>query len=100
MAKNSSFALKDVDLKRALSVLERFRQIIEEYAFPQVGKITTSAGCSLVKGSDLPSSVLDRADKALYFAKNNGRNQIRAYENLITEGKLDATADTSDVELF
>jgi len=92
--------LKDVDLNRALAVLERFREMIEIYHFPQVGKITTSVGATIIIDSDLPSTTIDRADKALYYAKNNGRNQVCAYENLIAENKLNVSVDDSDVELF
>ncbi|MES2354770.1 MAG: GGDEF domain-containing protein [Pseudomonadota bacterium] len=92
--------LKDVDLNRSLAVLERFRQTIETFPFPQVGQITASGGVSMITGTDLPSTVIDRADKALYYAKNNGRNQIRVYENLVEEKKLNVAVDDSDVELF
>jgi len=92
--------LKDVDLNRALLVLERFRQTVEDSRFPQVGKITTSIGASLVTGADLPATVIDRADQALYYAKSNGRNQACAYENLIIEGKLKISKDESNAELF
>jgi diguanylate cyclase (GGDEF)-like protein len=92
--------LKDVDLNRALAVLERFRQTVETFPFPQVGQITASIGVSMITSGDLPSTVIDRADKALYYAKNNGRNQVSVYETLIAEKKLSAAVDDSDVELF
>ncbi|HVK53986.1 MAG TPA: GGDEF domain-containing protein [Burkholderiales bacterium] len=92
--------LKDVDLTRALAVLERFRQTVEAFPFPQVGQITASIGVSMITSGDLPSTVIDRADKALYYAKNNGRNQVSVYETLVAETKLSAAVDDSDVELF
>ena len=92
--------LKDVDLERALFVLERFRRTIEEKPFPQVGKITASIGASVINANDLSTSIVDRADKALYYAKSNGRNQVHAYENLIAAGKLADTKHDSEAELF
>ncbi len=92
--------LKDVDLTRALSVLERFRQTIENQTFPQVGKITTSIGASMIAANDLPSSIIDRADQALYYAKNHGRNQVHAHENLVAAGKIAVADQNTDVELF
>ncbi len=92
--------LKDVDLIRALAVLQRFRETVEAAHFPQVGKITVSIGASLIAASDLPATAIDRADQALYYAKNNGRNQIGVYETLIAQGKLTISQDKSDTELF
>ncbi|HLF24652.1 MAG TPA: GGDEF domain-containing protein, partial [Burkholderiales bacterium] len=92
--------LKGVDLERALFVLERFRRTIEEKSFPQVGTITASIGASTITANDLSTSIIDRADKALYYAKSNGRNQVHAYENLVAAGKLTDAKHDSAAELF
>jgi diguanylate cyclase (GGDEF)-like protein len=92
--------LKEVDINRAAAVFDRFRESIGKVHFPQVGNITVSAGLSMVYSDDLPSTVIDRADKALYFAKNNGRNCVCAYETLAAQGKVEVVAKRSDVELF
>jgi len=92
--------LKDVDMGSALVVLERLRRIIEERDFPQLGQLTVSIGVSQVLVTDLPMNTMDRADKALYYAKENGRNQVRAFENLVAEGKLNVVERKSDIELF
>ena len=92
--------LGSIDLGRALLVFDRFRQTIENYPFPQVGKITISLGVSMISGEDSPGAAIDRADKALYYAKNNGRNQVCVYENLVAEGKLTPSKRESDAELF
>jgi two-component system, cell cycle response regulator len=45
----------------------------------------------------LPSS----ADQALYYAKQNGRNQIRVYERLVQQGLLqEQNIQTGPIELF
>jgi diguanylate cyclase (GGDEF)-like protein len=92
--------LGDIDLGRALLVFDRFRQSIENYPFPQVGKITISLGVCIISGEDSPGAAIDRADQALYYAKNNGRNQVCVYENLVAEGKLTPSKRESDAELF
>lgn len=92
--------LKDVDKARALMVLERLRHSIEARDFPQLGKLTASIGASLVTAGDLPTNIIDRADKALYYAKANGRNQVCFYEDLVAEGKLSALHRGTDIELF
>ncbi|PCI68781.1 MAG: diguanylate cyclase [Piscirickettsiaceae bacterium] len=40
-----------------------------------IGKVTMSAGISVLQADDTVDSFIDRADKALYFAKENGRNK-------------------------
>jgi diguanylate cyclase (GGDEF)-like protein len=92
--------LRDVDLDRALMVLERFRKTVEEKTFPQVGTVTASIGASVIGANDLSTSIIDRADKALYYAKSNGRNQVHAYENLVAAGKLADAKHDSEAELF
>lgn len=92
--------LKDVDLERARIVFDRFRKIVEEFPFPQVGKLTASIGVSLIKGGDLPATIIDRADRALYYAKNHGRNQVQFHETLMTEGEIGGKKAQDDVELF
>jgi len=82
--------LGEVDLERASSVFKRFLQTIESTHFPQVGRVTASVGVTLITGSDMPSAIVGRADKALYYGKNNGRNQVCVYESLVAEGKVEA----------
>jgi diguanylate cyclase (GGDEF)-like protein len=83
------------------NVLNRFRQVIEHYAFPQVGNVTVSCGFTKIDNLDLSSSIMDRADTALYHAKNNGRNQVCHHEKLVALGLL-AGEDSSggEIELF
>ncbi|OGT19980.1 MAG: hypothetical protein A2522_02920 [Gallionellales bacterium RIFOXYD12_FULL_53_10] len=84
----------------ASKVLECFRTAIESYDFPQVGRVTISIGFACLNGKDDPSTLVGRADQALYYAKEHGRNQVCFYEGLIAEGKLSAEHFTDDVQLF
>jgi hypothetical protein len=41
---------------------------------------------------DVPTDVVGRADEALYFAKEHGRNQVCCYEQLVAEGVIEKPA--------
>ena len=82
------------------AVLERFRRHIAEHVFPQVGHITVSIGYARVGSHDYPATVLDRADKALYFAKENGRNSTYGYESLSQRGVLGRAMAAGTIDLF
>lgn len=41
-----------------------------------IDQVTVSVGISMKNKHDLPAGIIDRADKALYQSKENGRNQI------------------------
>lgn len=66
----------NTDLDKAKLASERIRARIENHPFEGVGKITVSAGIAEHDGSDA-TTLIDRADMALYYAKNNGRNQVQ-----------------------
>lgn len=81
--------------------LERFRTQISEHDFPQVNHITISIGFTPLNLNDTPSGAFDRADKAVYYAKEHGRNQVCSYTELVASGALQAPADdTEEVDFF
>jgi diguanylate cyclase (GGDEF)-like protein len=84
----------------AQHALDRFRQFIADHAFPQVGHVTVSIGYARITENDYPEIVLDRADKALYFAKENGRNSVHGYESLTQRGELAAPVALGSIDLF
>ncbi|WP_241463943.1 GGDEF domain-containing protein [Rhodoferax saidenbachensis] len=85
----------------AEAALERLRERVQAYAFPQVGTITVSIGFSILLPHDTPSDAFGRADKAVYHAKEHGRNQVCSYQALVASGDLkDQVAEGMDVDLF
>ena len=69
----------------AINGLERFRQSVESYLFPEVGKVTVSIGFIQLFAENDPGSLIEEADKALYHAKETGRNKIVSYMDLLEE---------------
>lgn len=72
--------LPDTDIKDALTTCERYRLLIENLSVStdsQTLTVTASFGItSFVPDQDDVNSLMCRADKALYQAKQNGRNRI------------------------
>lgn len=71
--------LPGASLEVAETVAERIRKDIENLNLGEVGRITASLGVAGTKARFAESfeSVQERSDKALYAAKNSGRNQVR-----------------------
>ena len=88
-------------LADAQQALERFRATVEQHAFPQVGRKTVSIGVVAIQAGDTVENVVARADMALYYAKNHGRNRVACYESLLAAGEVaSVTVATGDIELF
>ncbi|NOQ93984.1 MAG: diguanylate cyclase [Methylophaga sp.] len=87
--------------KEAKLSFERFRKSIEDFSFPQVGQVTISLGATLIMEQHaIASDIVGRADQALYHAKNNGRNKLFFYEDLIDSGIFEEKIDDGEIELF
>ncbi len=70
--------LRDASRERALAVAERLRAAIEGGgpAYADGKPVTISVGVAYARPGDGPGDVLERADRALYRAKNAGRNRV------------------------
>lgn len=66
----------EIDGQDGEKLAEKIRAKIERYSFKVIGNITASLGVSIYKQSDQDKSVVERADKALYQAKEQGRNRV------------------------
>lgn len=84
----------------AYGALEKFRRIVADYRFPQVGQITVSLGATEVAGRLVQSDLVGRADQALYHAKRCGRNRLYFYEDLVAGGEIVPPVQQGTVEMF
>jgi diguanylate cyclase (GGDEF)-like protein len=87
-------------LADAGAAFERLRASVERYVFPRVGQISVSIGYTELHASDTPTGCFERADKAVYFVKQNGRNQVHDHAALVAAGHLQNESLAGDVELF
>jgi diguanylate cyclase (GGDEF)-like protein len=93
--------MRCADQTDAVVALERFRNQIENHSFPKVSHITISIGFTPLHENDTPSGAFDRADKAVYYAKCHGRNQVCNYTALVESGELVAPVeDFDEVDFF
>lgn len=84
----------------ALGAFERLRANVEKYNFPQVGRVTVSAGFTRVLADDSPSTALERTEQAIDFAQKNGRNKVCSHPDLVRRGLFGEVARTGPVDIF
>lgn len=71
--------LTETDEEGAVRAAEKVRSGVADSGFPGIGSLTVSIGVSLSRASDASESdIVHRADNALYCAKGEGRNAVRA----------------------
>lgn len=71
-----ALVLPETPKQSAKDFADRIRLCIENQKFPDIGNITISLGVTQLYEDDTSDSIFNRADVALYAAKNSGRNRI------------------------
>lgn len=66
----------DTSIDEARQLAEKVRHAIEQTTFTKAGNTSASFGISQLTEGDSSSSLINRADKAMYQAKRKGRNQV------------------------
>ena len=69
----------NTSIKGALIIGEKIRRKIGEHTYKNMHNITISGGIACYTNYVTPEILLNSADKALYKAKENGRNKIEYY---------------------
>ncbi len=67
---------RDTNIKGARHLAEKIRAAIEAYEFPEIISVTASFGTAQFEKYDSIIKIFDKADKALYEAKEHGRNRV------------------------
>jgi len=68
----------DTGLEQAVVMAERLCRAVREHTFEMGHRQTVSAGVATLAPGELLDALLNRADRALYDAKEAGRDQVRA----------------------
>ena len=68
--------LPGTDLDSAMLFAEKLRKLIEKFPFKDVGKLTASFGAGELEKDESKTTFFEKVDKALYLAKENGRNRV------------------------
>ncbi len=74
--------LPDTDLEGAMHVADNIRRAIQAKELlkrstnEKLGRVTASFGVAMLRPTDSPSSLIERADRCLYAAKGAGRNTV------------------------
>ncbi len=63
------------DTEEPCAVAERIRKIVESLKFTSNLKVSVSLGATVYREKDTPESIINRADEALYTAKEKGKNR-------------------------
>ncbi len=74
-----SILLPETDLSGAYQVAEKIRTMLNEYIHPIVKTTTASFGVSQHHINESYYDWFERTDRALYYAKEHGRNQVSGY---------------------
>jgi diguanylate cyclase (GGDEF)-like protein/PAS domain S-box-containing protein len=66
------------DKKTAIILANRIRKNIAKFEFTTVGRKTASFGVTSYQSGDSDESMIQRADEALYMAKESGRDRVES----------------------
>ena len=75
--------MQPTSAQAAKQAFERLRKKISDQVFPTVGHLTISVGYTQLAADDTPPEAIERADEALYYVKQHGRNSVSCYEDRI-----------------
>ncbi len=92
--------LLNISEEQAFTKFDQFRQDLSEFVFPQIDTLTVSIGMTKIDTHLHSTMLLEQADQALYFAKDNGRNQVCNYQTLVQDGLITTLKISNNIDLF
>ena len=94
--------MEETDVEKAGLVADRLRGIIEEAPILRKGRVTASFGVTQLIPGETDTDFFNRADAALYDAKDMGRNRVvvRKRARRLSDPKVKAIGDIIDSTKF
>lgn len=80
-------------LPESLGLAEKLRGLVEAHNFDEVDSVTISIGVAQLRHEDTFETLLERADVAMYAAKEEGRNLVKASEADVLSPSMQGRAD-------
>ena len=66
----------DTNVEQCYLLCEKLRKVVESHTFENLSSVTISMGIAEFILNENSDSFIERADKAMYSSKKNGRNQV------------------------
>jgi len=95
--------LKAFDMEDAIYAFERIRKSINEHKYAKVDSLTICIGATQISHQASSADVFVNADKALYYAKTHGRDQMHIYEVLVENNLIEEDEEkieVGDIDFF
>jgi diguanylate cyclase (GGDEF)-like protein len=93
--------LPDTDHVGALLVAEKLRSEIEHAELVGIGPISASLGVAVLPVDAVePDELLRKADRALYTAKESGRNRVHSFSTASTQAERRQTRDAEPDDAY
>lgn len=94
--------LEAYDIEDALRAFTRMNELIANHSFAKIEKLTATIGVTQIADQMGTSDVIGNADRALYYGKENGRDRVCIYENLVEQNLINSTEeiDSGDISFF
>lgn len=90
-----AWIMPETDQSGARSAAERIRTAVLNESFPGIGTVTVSAGVRTANPGDDADTLIRDGDRALYQAKDAGRNVTVVYRELVAEPSVATPAAQS-----
>ncbi|MBM6549729.1 GGDEF domain-containing protein [Marinomonas ostreistagni] len=78
--------MRNLKREQCMELLERLQHQVSKIAMSTIDDITVSIGVCEFKNDIFHITLMDQADQALYHSKQNGRNRVTFYDNIVEAG--------------